>query len=75
MSDRTPNFFDLSFKFWNSGILFTSSGTRSCGLGLLRVWMVHQTFACLTYWWGGERYFAITISTKQRFYYNDSKIQ
>ena len=37
---------DWSFHSGNNEILFASPGTRSCGLGLLWLWMVRETFTC-----------------------------
>ena len=50
MSDRTQKIWDLSFHSCNNDIRFVSTRTRTCGLGLLWPWMVHETFACMACW-------------------------
>ena len=47
MPDRTSKIWDLSFHSGNNDILFASTGTRACRLGLLWSWMVCETFDCL----------------------------
>ena len=52
MFDRTQTFCNWSLQSCNNGISYTSTGTGTCGLGLLWAWMFHKIFACLAYWWG-----------------------
>ena len=42
----------LSFHSCSNGISFSFYETQACGLWLLWVWIVHEIFACLSFWWG-----------------------
>ena len=46
----------LSFHSCNNGISFVFPETQACGLWLLWARMVHEIFACLSYWWGTISY-------------------
>ena len=52
MSDKKQNIWDLKCLSCNNSIPFASTRTRTHGLELLWSWMVHDAFACLSYWWG-----------------------